>query len=114
LGDANLLEPPDLCEFLTTISHLLCYGDFGERHDLAPFVQKLGAYAYLILSENFDIFVKFLIFSKNTIFFLKFTLQKLTTQTNHVVTRLSGDGAVDVLCMLRINFDRPNFHSMSD
>lgn len=42
------------------------------------------------------------------------TLQKLKTQTNQVVTRLSGDGAVEVLCMLRINFDRPNFHSISD
>ena len=42
------------------------------------------------------------------------TLMNSRHHMNHVVTRLRGDGAVVVLCMFRINFERPNFHSMSD
>lgn len=43
-----------------------------------------------------------------------FTLTFSTIHINHVVTKLSGDGAVVVRCMLRISLDRPNFHSISD
>lgn len=51
LGNANLLEPPDLYGFSITISHLLCYEDFVDHHERVPFGQNSGVSFFLILSN---------------------------------------------------------------
>ena len=45
------------------------------------------------------------------IFLCFFSRSLFLSSTSHVVNRFSGDGATLVLCMFRINFASPNFHS---
>lgn len=52
--------------------------------------------------------------TQNTLQTGLFTLHAVNSHINHVVIKLSGDGAVVVRCIFRISFDKPNFHSISD
>ena len=45
------------------------------------------------------------------IFLCFFSRNLFLSSTSHVVNRFNRDGATFVLCMFRINFAGPNFHS---
>ena len=45
------------------------------------------------------------------IFLCFFSRNLFLSSTSHMVNRFSRDGATFVLCMFRINFAGPNFHS---
>lgn len=65
---------------------------------------------YLLLFYLFIIFIYTIYYySENNL-----TLHLAISHMSHVVTRFNGEGAVFVRCMLRINLDRPYFHSISD
>lgn len=68
----------------------------------------------LLPNEKIDKNLNLLAICLQKIWGVTFTLHWVNSHINHVVIRFNGDGAVVVRCILRINFDKPNFHSISD